>query len=70
MELPSYPGNKPMPHMTTLCASKAALNHFSRCVAMEEGPNGIRVNTLSPGAVVTPMSTLMTNGQPSDKKEE
>jgi NAD(P)-dependent dehydrogenase (short-subunit alcohol dehydrogenase family) len=34
-------------------ASKAALIHLSRCVASELGDSGIRVNTISPGAIVT-----------------
>ncbi len=36
-------------------ASKAALNAFARNVALQEGPKGIRVNTVSPGGVVTPI---------------
>ncbi len=40
---------------TAYCASKAALNHFSRCVALEEASKGVRINTLSPGAIVTPV---------------
>ena len=34
------------------CASKAALNHFARCVAKGEARHGVRVNTLSPGIVL------------------
>ncbi len=36
-------------------SSKAALRHFSRCLAQECAPKGIRVNCLSPGLVVTPI---------------
>lgn len=35
-------------------ASKAALNHFSRCAAMEAAPHNIRVNIVAPGPVLTP----------------
>ncbi len=60
--------------MTTLCASKAALNHFTRCVAQEEGPNGVRINSLSPGLIVTPILTPFANpalkGELSDIAEE
>jgi NAD(P)-dependent dehydrogenase (short-subunit alcohol dehydrogenase family) len=34
-------------------ASKAALIHLSRCVASEMGEHGVRLNTISPGAIVT-----------------
>jgi len=36
-------------------SSKAAAAMLTRCAAMEEGPNGIRVNELAPGPVDTPM---------------
>ncbi|MFO7629734.1 MAG: SDR family oxidoreductase [Prochlorococcaceae cyanobacterium] len=37
------------------CASKAALQSFSRCLAAEERPHGIHVSTLTLGAVNTPL---------------
>ena len=33
--------------------AKAAVIHLTRCVAVELGPHGVRVNSLSPGPVVT-----------------
>ena len=33
--------------------AKAAMIHFSRCVAMELGESGVRVNCISPGAIAT-----------------
>ncbi len=36
-------------------ASKAAASMLTRCAALEEGPNGIRINELAPGPVDTPM---------------
>ncbi|CAH2101602.1 unnamed protein product [Euphydryas editha] len=38
---------------TNYCISKAALNHFTVCAAVELGGYGVRVNTLSPGPVKT-----------------
>ncbi|XP_049694232.2 17-beta-hydroxysteroid dehydrogenase 14-like [Helicoverpa armigera] len=35
------------------CTSKAALDHFSRAVALELASSGVRVNTVNPGPVVT-----------------
>jgi NAD(P)-dependent dehydrogenase (short-subunit alcohol dehydrogenase family) len=34
-------------------AAKAAVNHFTRCVAMELGEHNVRVNSVSPGAIAT-----------------
>ncbi|MBI2529296.1 MAG: glucose 1-dehydrogenase [Candidatus Rokubacteria bacterium] len=34
-------------------AAKAAVVHLTRCVAMELGERGIRVNSISPGAIAT-----------------
>lgn len=38
----------------TYGASKAALNLWTRAMAKELGPNGIRVNAVAPGAINTP----------------
>jgi len=37
-------------------AAKAAVNQFTRCMAIELAPYGIRCNALAPGFVNTPMS--------------
>jgi NAD(P)-dependent dehydrogenase (short-subunit alcohol dehydrogenase family) len=42
---------KPLPFQTHVCASKAAVNMLCKCLAIEWGPAGIRVNGLSPGPI-------------------
>jgi len=42
---------KAMPMFTFYCMSKIALDHFSRCLAVELGPKGVRVNVVNPGAI-------------------
>ncbi|XP_072934056.1 glucose 1-dehydrogenase 2-like [Epargyreus clarus] len=42
-----------VPALFTYSISKAALNHFTKCAAMELAPLGIRVNAISPGPVET-----------------
>ncbi|CAD0204553.1 unnamed protein product [Chrysodeixis includens] len=39
--------------MLSYCISKAGLDHFSRAIAQELGPLGVRVNIISPGPVYT-----------------
>lgn len=36
-------------------AAKAAIIHLTRCVAMELGESGVRVNSISPGGIATPI---------------
>jgi NAD(P)-dependent dehydrogenase (short-subunit alcohol dehydrogenase family) len=43
------------------CSAKAAVNHFSRCLAIEMAPYGITVNCLCPGMTWTEM--LETSAQ-------
>lgn len=39
--------------------SKAALEHFTRCIALELGPKGVRVNAVSPGPVKSDLVSSM-----------
>ena len=49
-------------------ALKAAVCHFTRCMALELGEHSIRVNTISPGAIPTPIF-LDALGIPTDRRE-
>ncbi|CAG9559397.1 unnamed protein product [Danaus chrysippus] len=42
-----------IPTAINYCVTKAGLNHFSACAALELGRKGVRVNTVSPGPVKT-----------------
>lgn len=46
---------KGFPSMAAYASSKAALRSLSRTLAAEFGPRGIRVNSLSPGPIDTPI---------------
>ena len=48
--------NAGMPGMSAYAASKAGLLGLARSLAVEQGPNRIRVNALSPGGTRTPMA--------------
>ncbi len=41
---------------TEYCVSKAAVDAFVRCMALELAPKKIRINSVMPGEVLTPMS--------------
>lgn len=43
------------PGQTAYCASKAAMNGAVRAIAKEMAPKNVRVNTIAPGTVETPM---------------
>jgi NAD(P)-dependent dehydrogenase (short-subunit alcohol dehydrogenase family) len=45
-----------MPGTAAYAATKAGLIAMMRVAAVEEGPNGIRVNCISPGIILTPMA--------------
>lgn len=49
---------KPIKDMDFLpyCISKAALDQFTKCVALELAPKGVRVNSVNPGATRTPFA--------------
>ncbi|GBP08308.1 2,5-dichloro-2,5-cyclohexadiene-1,4-diol dehydrogenase [Eumeta japonica] len=49
----SIAGMSPSAGIGHYCTSKAALDQFSRCVALEVAPKGVRVNTINPGPVRT-----------------
>lgn len=42
-------------HATTYCATKGAVVSFTRALAIDEAPHGVRVNAVSPGNVDTPL---------------
>ncbi|CAD6189798.1 unnamed protein product [Caenorhabditis auriculariae] len=49
----SINGPCPFPNVTYYCMSKAALDQFTKCLALEMAPNGVRVNSVNPGVTVT-----------------
>lgn len=49
------------PGVAPYACSKAAVERLVEIAALEYGPHGIRVNTLSPGMLSTPMSDAMLN---------
>lgn len=42
-------------HATTYVATKGAITAFTKALAVDEAPNGVRVNSVSPGNIFTPL---------------
>ncbi len=49
------------PNLMAYCASKAAVMQLTKCFALDLGANGIRVNSIAPGLVDTPIWGKMLN---------
>jgi benzil reductase ((S)-benzoin forming) len=54
-------GRRPMASQATYCAAKAGLDHFTRCLALEQAaaPGGAKVCSLAPGVIDTDMQVHM-----------
>ncbi|CAH0589016.1 unnamed protein product [Chrysodeixis includens] len=53
VNLSSILSSKPLPMMTPYCMSKAALDMFTKCTALQLSSKGVRVNAVNPGPVKT-----------------
>ena len=62
----------PRPNAAAYCASKAALLMFTRALALELAPRGIRANCVCPGVVDTPLTHLFLGmaADPAALREE
>lgn len=60
------PGPEKFPGWVSYCASKAAIIGLSEALAVEVKAHGIRVNSVSPGSVDTPMWAEASGGEPAE----
>ena len=60
-------GRRPMASQAPYCAAKAGLDHFSRCVALEQAQqaHGARIVSLAPGVVDTDMQVQLRGADPA-----
>jgi NAD(P)-dependent dehydrogenase (short-subunit alcohol dehydrogenase family) len=49
----SVNGLRSFPGVLAYCVSKAAVDHLTRCAAIEMAPLGVRINAVNPGVTVT-----------------
>ncbi|XP_068461402.1 3-oxoacyl-[acyl-carrier-protein] reductase FabG-like [Clinocottus analis] len=49
----SINGERAFPGVLAYCMSKSAIDHFTRCTALDLAPKQVRVNCVRPGVIVT-----------------
>lgn len=54
----SVAGIRPYGGLAAYCVSKAAVEMYTRCAALDFAPAGVRVNAVAPGVVVTELHTV------------
>ena len=61
-------GRRPMAGAALYCAAKAGMDHFSRCVALDEAlhTQGVRIVSLAPGVIDTDMQGDLRAGDPGN----
>jgi benzil reductase ((S)-benzoin forming) len=60
-------GRRAMASQAAYCAAKAGMDHFTRCVALDEAskPHGAKVCSLAPGVIDTDMQVQLRGADPS-----
>ncbi|WP_066302241.1 SDR family oxidoreductase [Arthrobacter luteolus] len=58
----------PSPHLLDYASTKAAINNFTKGLAQQLAPKGIRVNAVAPGPFWTPLQ--VSDGQPKEALPE
>ena len=58
VNLSSVAGMRPYANLAAYCVSKAAVDMYTRCAALDLAPHGVRVNAVNPGVVVTELHTV------------
>jgi benzil reductase ((S)-benzoin forming) len=68
LNISSGSGRRPMASQATYSAAKAGMDHFTRCVALEEAgkPNGAKLCSLAPGVIDTDMQTQLRGADPRE----
>ena len=56
INIDSLNSHRPLNRVTPYAMSKAAMSQMTRCMAMEWGPAGVRVNALAPGFTMTELA--------------
>jgi len=68
INLSSLVGSMGQIHATTYVATKGAITAFSKALAIDEAANGVRVNSVSPGNIWTPLWKQAVDASPDPAK--
>jgi len=64
LNISSGAGRKPMAGWSVYCSTKAAIDMYTRSVKLEQGDTGVRIVSLAPGVIDTPMQARIRASQP------
>ncbi|XP_014101276.1 3-oxoacyl-[acyl-carrier-protein] reductase FabG [Bactrocera oleae] len=64
----SVAGLRSFPGVSVYCTSKAALDQFTRCIALDLAPKNVRVNAVNPGVIVTEFHKRLGLSEEEDAK--
>ncbi|MHC4405064.1 MAG: SDR family NAD(P)-dependent oxidoreductase [Planctomycetota bacterium] len=64
INIDSINSHTPLDRVTVYAMSKAAMSQMTKCLAMEWGPHGIRVNAIGPGFTLTELARPLWENQP------
>jgi NAD(P)-dependent dehydrogenase (short-subunit alcohol dehydrogenase family) len=62
VNISSICGVRPTAELAVYCATKYGVIGFTKCVALELGSRGIRVNVVAPGHILTPTNMFVKKG--------
>lgn len=66
----SIAGLQPTANRAIYCATKHGVIGFSKCMALELGPKGIRTNIVAPGLIYTPSNASVVAGEEAVREAE
>jgi gluconate 5-dehydrogenase len=71
INIDSLNSHRPLRRVAPYAMSKAAMSQMTRCMAMEWGPHGVRVNAIAPGFVLTELArNVWEDNEPMNRWRE
>jgi len=68
INMSSLVGSMGQPHATTYVATKGGITAFTKALAIDEAAHGVRVNSVSPGNIWTPLWKQAVDASPDPAK--